>query len=97
MRLAIVMLVLLAACDSPSLLFRSSPPEVVEVAGYEFTVRIAGEEVESIRTNRVRPPPSAQQVLAAAAIAMQRVSGCTVKTGTLRGDAAIQRAQLACD
>lgn len=96
MRFIVVMSVPLAACDSPSPAFWSSPPERVEVAGHEFTVRIAKEEAETTRTNTIWPPPDARQVLPAAALAMQGVSGCSVKPGTLSGDAAVQRAELDC-
>lgn len=68
----------------------------MEVARFVFSVRVRDDRVETIRSNPVWPPPPAQRVMQAAAVAMQRVSGCPVRLDRLKGDAAIQVAPLAC-
>ncbi|MBJ3764224.1 hypothetical protein ILP92_15860 [Maribius pontilimi] len=89
----IILLALLAACDSPSLRFRDAPATRVSVDGSVFSVRVKGERAESLRLSRERRP-RVGATLARAEAAIGQASGCQVKR--IDGDQAIQRATLDC-
>jgi hypothetical protein len=87
----------LAACDvpGPASPFAGVPAERIVIAGSTFSVRIAGEEAQAVRLD---PDfrASARRILPRAGVAMERVSGCEVVSGSLRGDAAMAMARLTC-
>ncbi len=87
------LILLLAACDSPSLWFHDRPALRVAVDGTVFHVRLRGERAESLRIGPGVPMPR-EKVLATARVAIGRASGCTVLQ--IDGDEAIQRATLDC-
>lgn len=88
-----VLILILAACDTPGLEFHGVPAEQVEVRGMTFAVRIMGNRAEAIRINRMARPKM-DQVGYAAALAIERVSGCKVRQ--LDGDVAVVTATLRC-
>ncbi len=85
----------LGGCNTPSSDFAGLEAETVTIGGSTFDVRVNGAEAEAIRTN-----PEASFSFAAVAdrarLAMEQVSGCAVRPGTLEGDAALVRAALDC-
>lgn len=89
-------LLVLLGCDSPSVAVQDVAATRLTLGGHVFSVRVEGAYVEAIRVNPVWPPPSAASVTALAVEAMERVSGCTVKPKSVKGDAAIQKARLSC-
>lgn len=94
MRLILLLLLpILAACDSPSVAFMGVPAQRMEVEGSVFSMRIDGDRVESIRVSR-EVLPSRATILARAEQAIAQASGCEVRG--IDGDQAIQRARLKC-
>lgn len=83
---------------SPGLGFGHAPYSTVEVDGN--TYRVYTEEVrdcvEVHRANFVFPPPSAYEVRLQTEIAVKKVTGCSIRSGTLVGDVAMSKAQLDC-
>lgn len=93
MRIFLVPLLFLAACNTPGRPFHDVPPVRMEVAGSTFDVRVRGELAEAIRINpQYAPRLGALEVLAA--FAMAEVSGCEVE-GVL-GDQAVMTGILDC-
>ena len=66
-----------------------------EVAGTRFTIWQKAESVEIYRTSP-EMMPRLSEVMAKAAIAVGRVTGCAVTPGSLVGDAALMKARLDC-
>ena len=94
MRKAVVILMIgLAGCDMPSPAFRGVPAQQVSVGQSTFAVRVVDNRAEAIRLNaEYASRPSA--VAPRAVIAIEQVSGCTVKR--LTGDQAQFFARLKC-
>lgn len=97
---ALILLALLAACDSPSPAFMHSPATRIEVNGLLFSVRVRGAEAEALRLGPEKIP-RLRDVLASGALAIEQVSGCAIANPTkrapaLEGDHAIVRARLDC-
>lgn len=86
----------LAACDSPSVSVTGQAPVQIAAGGHVFSVRVRDSYAESIRTDAAWPPPKSAEIVPLAIEAMERVSGCTVRKASVRGDAAIQKARLSC-
>ena len=99
-RSVLVLLVLApAGCDSPSPLspFAGVPARQVEIGGSTFSVRVAGERARAVRTDfDLRAGSRGRAIVPRAGIAMEQVSGCRIVPGSLRGDAAVSEASLAC-
>ncbi|MEM6740377.1 MAG: hypothetical protein AAF646_09680 [Pseudomonadota bacterium] len=98
-RLLALLLLFLAACDSPHPLsdFAGVPPTQVDVSGSTYSVRIAGSRAQAIRRNvdfgaALRPA----DYVARSGLAMEQASGCRIVAGSLTGDAAMSEARLAC-
>jgi hypothetical protein len=94
MRYAVLLvLAVMAACDTPSPDFQGVPAHRVTVDGSDFTIRIKGLQAEAIRTNmQWAPRMSATAPQGVAAI--EAVSGCRVDK--LMGDQAMMQARLDC-
>ena len=94
MRLCILILVtLLAACDSPSPQFFGAPKAEVAVGGMRFSVHRRADAVEVYRLGFLfRPSESA--VLANAERAIEIATGC--RAVGLTGDQALIKARLDC-
>src|SRR6056297_2757519 len=90
-------LLALAGCDSPSPIsdFAGVAPARAVVEGSTFSIRVAGKRAQAVRVN-FQPGASAARVVPLAGLAMERISGCRVVSGSLRGDAAVAEARLAC-
>ncbi len=85
----------LAACASPSPQLMRGQKHEAEVGGSRFTIWQKGEIVEIYRTSP-EMMPKLSQVMAKAAIAVVRVTGCAVREGSMVGDAALMKAELDC-
>ncbi len=97
--LVLLVLSLLAGCDSPSPVspFAGVAARQVEVGGSTFSVRVAGSRARAVRTDfDLRAGSRGGAIVPRAGIAMEQVSGCLVLPGSLRGDAAVSEARLAC-
>lgn len=89
-------LVFLASCDSPSPYFMSGEQTEVVIDGSRFSVHRQGSLVEVYRMS-MEWRPRLSVVLARARLAIEQVTGCPVREGSLQGDHALIRAQLDCD
>lgn len=74
---ALLLFLLLAACNTPGPQFRGIAPTQVTVEGSTFDVRVRGNRAEAIRTN-VEYAPRFGPIRRRAGLAMARVSGCRV-------------------
>jgi hypothetical protein len=83
-------------CDSPSPGFARYPQKTVTVEGSRFSVHYSPYKAQAIRTN---PEWGARQgaMLVKGAKAIMMASGCEVLPATLRGDAALVKADIKCD
>ena len=93
MRLSVLSVFLLAACDTPSTTFRGAPVQRITVAQSTFDVRVLDRRAEAIRLNGEWAPRLAA-VKPRARIAIETVSGCKVRR--LRGDQVMISADLKC-
>ena len=93
MRLSVLTVFLLAACDTPSTPFRGVPVQRIIVDQSTFDVRVLDRRAEAIRLNGEWAPRLAA-VEPRARIAIETVSGCKVRR--LRGDQAMMIADLKC-
>ena len=91
--LFILALLLIAACDSPSLSMRNVPAQRVEIGDLAFQVRVKGDRAEAIRVSQ-NLFPKRRDVFEAATMAVERASACSVRS--LDGDQAIVLARLRC-
>ncbi|MGI3185288.1 hypothetical protein [Nioella aestuarii] len=91
----LLLILLLAACDSPAPAMMGADATRVTIDGVDFTIRIRGDRAEAIRTNMM-PNPSIGSIYPRALQAMEGVSDCSVIEGSLRGDVAVMRADLDC-
>jgi hypothetical protein len=99
MRRALILLVPLAACDSPSPLspFAGLPAQRVAIEGSEFSVRATTSEAQAVRRDfDLNAAFDRTAIATRAGLAMERASGCRVVPGTLAGDAVIIEAELDC-
>ena len=92
---ALLLPLLFAACASPSPQMMRGERFETEVAGARFTLYRKGDAVEIYRTSP-EMLPRLSEVMAKAEIAFARTTGCRVKSGSLKGDAALMIAQLDC-
>ncbi|MCA8879929.1 MAG: hypothetical protein KDA73_08240 [Rhodobacteraceae bacterium] len=74
---------------------RNAPAARVAVGDTEFIVRHNSYRAEAVRTSAAAHPTVAAMLLRARA-AMETASGCTVRPGTLYGDAVLSEAFLDC-
>jgi len=93
--MAVSVLLMLAACDSPAPAMMGAEATRVSIDGADFTIRIRGDRAEAIRTNMM-PNPWIGSVYPRALQAMEQASGCRVIEDSLRGDVAVMRADLDC-
>jgi hypothetical protein len=91
-------LVAVASCDTPHPLsdYAGVEPERIAVHGSEFSVRVAGDAAQAVRTDFDMRAWRGRDIVPRAGIAMEQVSGCRVLPGTLRGDASVIDARLDC-
>lgn len=91
----LVLLVLVAGCDSPAPGVSRLASARLTVGGMEFGVHWSAERAEAYRLTRQWRPDRAA-VFARAKVAIERASGCPVRKGSLGGDVAIVTAALDC-
>ena len=91
----IVILLVMAACASPSVQYIGVEGIPVDVEQSRFTVFKDGDNVQVIRTSR-EVLPNKQEVFAKATIAIERATGCSVKPNSLTGDQAKVEAKVVC-
>lgn len=89
----IILVFLVAACNTAGPHFRGLPATTVTVDGSTFDVRVRGELAEAIRTN-TEYAPRFGPIRERAGRAMAMVSGCVVKE--VRGDQAQATGILRC-
>lgn len=68
------------------------PPRVIEVEGSRFSVYIASDRAEAIRTNM----EYRKGIMARGYRAIELASGCQIVPGSFGGDPARMTAELAC-
>lgn len=98
-RLLPLLLLPLAGCDSPDprSAFAGLPPTRIDMGGSTFSVRVAGTQAQAVRTDfDLRAGIRGREILPRAGLAMERVSGCRVAPGSLKGDSAVAEARLDC-
>ena len=93
MKKPLLLLLLTAACDSPSLSMQNVPATRVEVSGMTFAVRRRDERAEAMRVSR-HMLPSKRRTLDAGARAIEQATGCDANR--IEGDQAIILARLDC-
>ncbi|MCR8724825.1 hypothetical protein [Frigidibacter sp. ROC022] len=86
---------LLNACDSPSPAVARWDRATIRAGGMTFGVHWNGRRAEAYRTSK-HLYPHLSEVMANAVVAIEQVSGCRVRPGSLGGDAAIVTAALVC-
>jgi len=89
-------LLLLAACDSPSPYLGQAEPTRLQRGGYDITVWRADDRVEAIRHGMARRDdmPQLRGVLMQA---MRDATGCALRENSVEGDIGVLRARLDCD
>ena len=90
---ALLLIGVLAGCDTPSPHFRGIEPGRSEVEGSVFAVRVKGRLAEAVRVNSEYAPRMGP-IAGRAAEAMRQVSGCDVYE--VRGDQALILGVLEC-
>ena len=93
MKLWVLTVLLLAACDTPSRAYKGVPASRVSVDESVFDIRINENRAEAIRIN-AEWAPSLKAIEPRAVAAIEQASGCKVKR--LRGDQAMMIADLKC-
>lgn len=89
------LLVLGAACDSPSPWMARATATPVEVAGFRMTLWRADDQVELIRHGYASRAEQAGLRTIMAQVLVEE-TGCALRPGTLEGDTGVLRARLAC-
>lgn len=90
---ALIFLLLLAACNTPSRQFRGIEASTVTIDGSTFDVRVKERRAEALRTN-FEYAPRMGPIGGRAVKAIEQVSGCRVHDIT--GDQAVVQARLDC-
>lgn len=95
MRYALIFVVALAGCDSPSPRLGAAEPTRLSRGGYDITVWRSGDRVEAIRHGIVRRAdmPTLRATLVQA---MRDATGCAVREDSVDGDIGVLRARLSC-
>jgi len=88
----ILVVLMLAGCDSPGPGFGALPGTRVTVKGSTFAVRRNGGTAQAIRLNAERRDGG----MARGARAIELGTGCQIRPGTLSGDPAVVYARLSC-
>lgn len=91
----IVSLVAVTACDTDTPNYWTLPKERVKVADMVFDVRHDRHTAEAVHVNKMYLPK--RGVVRAHAIeAIERVTGCSVVSGAIKGDQAVVKVALTC-
>lgn len=89
---ALLLCLLLAACDVPSPEMRGATKQVVTIDGSRFSVYVLGDRAEAIRTN----PEYRDGIMERGYRAIRAASGCAIRPGSFAGDPARMTARLTC-
>lgn len=89
------MLLMLAACSSPSPHFMGVEPVAQTVSGVRFDIYRREDLVQAIRLSG-RLPGGPAAIKAAALIAIHNATGCRVELADLAGDMEVITASLSC-
>jgi hypothetical protein len=92
---AILALLSLPGCDSPSLGMSGAAQRDVTVGAHRYSVHWKGERVEVYRTSMAFMP-RLSEVLTGAEAAIVEATGCPVRPGSLVGDPALIKAEIDC-
>jgi hypothetical protein len=95
MRYACCLALALAACASPSPRFLGTEPAFAEGRGHEFAIYQRGSDIQALRVDRTWPVRQ-RDVFLGAVQAIEAATGCTLRPRSMRGDAAIVEAEVAC-
>lgn len=95
MRIKVALLLMIAACDSPSPWYDKASGKTEIVSGYTFRVHSNGRRAQAIRVSRERRPHVAL-VVPAAMIAIERATGCAILRDRAKGDTNVIVAQIDC-
>ncbi|SMX30775.1 hypothetical protein [Actibacterium lipolyticum] len=90
-----IALILLAACDSPSVGLINAPSRQVQIENSTFVVHFNGERAEAIRTN-FEFGKEARGVMGRGYRAIELATGCQIVPRSFEGDPALMKAKLAC-
>ena len=85
----------LAACNTPSPQMWGSEASQVQMRGHSFNIFLKDGRAEAVRTNRLKRRKLGEVYLAAA-LAMEKASGCQVIDRSFKGDPAQMWANLNC-
>jgi hypothetical protein len=85
----------LGGCDSQSMEFMAARSENVVIGGMNFGVHWTDKATEVYRTGMIARRQW-DDVPANALLAIETVTGCKVKEGSMEGDAALMKAKLTC-
>jgi hypothetical protein len=90
--------VLLSACTSASLSMWGVAPVDITIGNSQFRIWAdpGSGQVEAHRISVEMPPPGRREVLARGLRAIEQVTGCVVRAGSLAGDQAIMTAEIDC-
>jgi hypothetical protein len=90
--------VLLSACTSASLSMSGINPVDISIENSRFRIWADPDSsrVEAHRISIEVPPPGRAATLARGLRAIEQVTGCAVRAGTLAGDQAIMTAEIVC-
>lgn len=95
MRFACAVILMLAACDSPSPQFARATPTMLTRGGYDITVRQADGRVEAVRHGWARQADK-PHLRALLMQAMRDVTGCDLRENSVQGDIGVLRARVSC-
>ena len=88
-------LLILLGCSSPGGRFSGVEPIRVSVEGSVFDVYVVGDGVRAIRMN-FEMLPTLAVIGTRAVAAIEQVTGCSVVTGSMRGDQVMVEARVKC-
>jgi len=91
----IILCLVLVACDGTSPQFRDATRAVATVDGVTYNLFIMGNEIEALKVSGT-PPLKTKLSMDMGIRAMERASGCTVRSGSVSGDVILLRATLIC-
>ncbi len=94
-QLIIAAAVLLAGCNTPKVGFRYTAQNTITVGNNNFTVFYNKTRAQALRHNRIKLRDAAQ-VQADAVGAVQTVTGCKVRPGSIKGDPGLMEMALSC-
>ncbi|MBI1492883.1 hypothetical protein [Halocynthiibacter styelae] len=95
MMICLLCLHVIAACSGPGVQMTGVQGQKVTVQGSAFTVYTRGDHAQAVRTG-FEFPARISDIFPKAAIAIEQVSGCSVRPSGMSGDAALIRAKLDC-